>query len=259
MGQKVGVLVGLASFFAVWSGCEVVDAGDLVVTWRFNGRALSESDNPCDVFNAARRPKPSGLARIDVTGPDSFSDFVVCDNRETVYPLTFYQDLADRPPMVYARWLKDVAPGKYHVVLSFIDHKGDEVAAIDPVERDVTIERGDRKRIDLDVSLPFGRADVRWSISGGDCGGLNAVSTQVRLVPSASGDGIERSFSCDAGTSNATPFTPVTPGDYEVSARLLDGSDQALTAWKAAGSVTVEAGVTAEPVTVTFDASDLIN
>ena len=243
---------------AAVAGCEVVDAGDLVVTWRFNGKPVEESDNPCEVFNAARRPRPSGLARIDVTGPDTFSDFVVCDNRETVYPLTFYQDLAGRPPFVYARWLKDLPPGKYHVVLSFLDHRGEAVTSLAPVETDVHVAEGKVRRIDLDIPLPFGRLDVGWSVSGGDCSSLGAVSTDVRLVPTASGEQVERVFACDAGTSTATPFTPVEPGDYEVSARLLDGEGQALTDWKIAGSVAVSAGVTADPVSVTFDASDLI-
>lgn len=251
MAMGVGLVAAMA-------GCEVVDAGDLVVTWRFNGKPVEESDDPCEVFDAARRPKPSGLARIDVTGPDTFSDFVVCDNRETIYPLTFYQDLAGRPPLVYARWLKDLEPGRYHVTLSFIDHRGKTVDSLGPVETDVTVARGKVHRIDLDVALPFGRVDVGWSVSGGDCTSLGAVSADVRLVPGTAADTVERVFDCDAGTSNATPFTPVDPGDYEVSARLLDGTGQALTDWKTAGAVTVTAGVTAAPVSVTFDASDLI-
>jgi len=257
--RKSVVVMALTAAAIATGGCEIVDRGDLVVTWRFNDQTVSSStDDVCAVFNASGRLTPSGLARIEVTGPTHFVDFVVCDNRDVEYPLDFYKGMTDAPAYVYAVSLFDLPPGTYQVRLSFVDHDGRDLEQPAPVESSVKVRRGDRARLDVNVEVPFGRADVTWNFSGGlDCAGVGAKTAEVHVVGQGGGEDETRGFDCAAGSSDATPFTPLTPDTYHVSVRLLDASGGDLTGWKDAGSTMVEAGITAESVAVSFDATDV--
>ena len=62
-------------------GCEVVPTGDAVVTWRFNGQPIHQTDKPCKVFNAGGFGSNQGVVEIAFDGPEPFTDRAACASR----------------------------------------------------------------------------------------------------------------------------------------------------------------------------------
>jgi hypothetical protein len=245
-------------------GCEVVDYGDLVVTWRFNGAPLDGEHNPCKVMNANKLPPPVGLVKIELDGPTHFFDYVVCENKELRFPARFYDHLASSPPDVYARVLHDVPKGRYTVTVSFVDRNGQEILDPGPVQTTVKVVREKTKRIDLDFPLTYGRVDVRWTLddgSGGpalECEAVSATDVQVRLLDEDQNGVEEKTLPCGDGNTRTYPFTPVAPGTYWVEAVLLDAQgDPVSTSQRTAAPTEVAAAQVAETAEITFDATAL--
>lgn len=255
---QAAVLCGLVAGIC---GCEVANYGDLAVTWRFNDSPLLDDNRPCTVMFAELDPAPAGLIRIELNGKTHFADYVVCENNESDYPLSFYRSFAGDPPSVYARVLRDVPKGKYTMRVSFINRHGDELADPEPINRTVNIIRDKTTRIDLDFPLTYGRVDVAWSFLMGlsSCSDAGATGARIRLVGQTTSYDQETAFDCEAGSTDATPFTPVPPGTYRVEAQLLDSGGQPRTVVKeAAQEVLVQAAEVADTATVSFDATDLL-
>jgi hypothetical protein len=258
-GQSTTKAAFLCGLIAGICGCELANHGDLAVTWRFNDSPLLEGNRPCAVMFAELDPPPAGLIRIELSGKTHFTDYVVCENKESDYPLSFYGSFAGDPPAVYARVLRDVPKGTYTMRVSFIDRHGAELNDPEPISRTVKISRDKTARIDLDFPLTYGRVNVAWSFIASSCSDATAVSTTIRLVGQTTGYDQETVFDCEAGSTNATPFTPVPPGTYRVEAQLLDSGGQPRSVVKeAAQEVQVQAAEVADTATVSFDATDLL-
>lgn len=219
-------LVALGAGVGAGAGCERVDEGQLVVTWRFNGHAKELGNSPCRGVGADR-------IVIQLDGPEQASDVVACDNVDPSYPLLWLSYVADLPVQAYGRRLRDVPSGRYDVRVFFIDAEGAELAEPPAATTSITVERAHTARIDLDFPVTTGSVGVRWRI-GGDlpaeelCASVDASDVHVSVEPGGGGATVaEATVPCAQRDGVLLPG--LAPGDYEVTGQLLDASGAPVT------------------------------
>jgi hypothetical protein len=257
------VVLSVMIFVLLFSGvlgvgsCEVVDYGNLAVTWRFNGEPLISGSRPCTVMNANAAPPPAGLVRIEMDGPSYFVDYVACTSTEMNVPLRFYEKLVS-PPDVYARIVRDVPAGRYDVTVSFVDRNGEEITDPAPIVRRVRIGRS-TARIDCDFPLTYGRVDIEWDLDSGEvaCSEVGAEEIRVELVDEADGVVAERVLSCEQGRTGTYPFVGIEPGSYRAVGQLLGSQGDPVGQQTEASEVIEVARAEVAEATISFDATAL--
>ncbi len=213
------LFVTLSIFLIPLGGCEVTSDGDLAVTWRFNGHADENGDDPCGALGAHR-------IVIELDGPESVSDVVACDGLSSEYPLGYLR--TGTTTWAFGHVTKDLQHGSYDVRVFFIDQDGQALALPEPWLGAVKITRDGVARVDLDFAVTTGRLRASWEIAGGAATCAQVDASSIALVVSESGGAQVDSVILDCD-GDAYSLLDLAPGDYEVTGLLLDSSDAPLT------------------------------
>ncbi|MFH2007181.1 MAG: hypothetical protein ABI333_11390 [bacterium] len=207
---NLGILLGVLLILA--AGCEVSQDGDLAVTWRFNGHAEEQGNDPCAAIDADR-------IVIELAGPEQVADVVACDSFDPKYPLSFLA--AGTTTWAFSRLTKDLDVGTYQLRVFFLDPDDRELDDPPAHVGTVKIESAKTTRLDLDFPVSTGRIRASWQIAGGTgaCTEIGAATIALTLaeVGGAAVDDVE--LPCD-GDNYSMPG--LTPGSYEITGQLQD-------------------------------------
>jgi hypothetical protein len=227
---------GLLAAAGLLTACEVADVGQLAVTWRFNGHADEQGNQPCAALGADR-------VVIELDGPQRAAEVVACDNVDPDYPLLWLGFVGDLPVNAYGRLLRGVPPGRYEVRVLFIDEAGQELPAPAPWTGRVRVERDEVSRIDVDFAVTTGSLKARWRIGGEApaaeiCDAADASQIHLAVTPSGGGAPVAEATVGCASLSGAL-LIGLDPGDYDLSGQLLDAEGSPLTQEVASAGHTV--------------------
>lgn len=214
------LIVTLGILLLPMGACETSTDGDLAVTWRFNGHADENGNDPCGAVDAHRLV-------IELDGPESVSDVVACDAMSSDYPLGYL--MVGSSTWAFGHVTKDLRHGSYDVRVFFIDRDGQALASPAAWQGAAEIKRDKVTRLDLDFAVTTGRLSATWEISGGaaSCAQVDASSIALTVRESGGAEVDAVVLDCDDGAGYSLADLP--PGDYEVTGQLLDSGGTPIT------------------------------
>jgi len=218
--MRQALIVTLGFFLLPLGACEVSTDGDLATTWRFNGHASEEGNDPCGAVDAQR-------IVIELDGPESVSDVVACDTFSSEYPLGYLS--TGSTTWAYGHVTKDLRHGSYDVRVFFVDRDGQELLAPEPWQGAVEIGRDSVTRVDLDFAVTTGLLRASWEIDGGAATCSQVDASFIALTVSEAGGAEVDAVQLDCDDANAYSLAGLAPGDYEVTGQLFDSGGGPLT------------------------------
>jgi hypothetical protein len=232
-GRSRGFLALVLLGLALGAGCEWSDVGDLALTWRFNGHAEETGNQPCEALGADR-------IVFELTGPTTVNEVVACSATNGEYPLGFLSSVVTLPTNVFARLALDVPTGDYDVRVFFIDAAGAPLADPPAQTTQITIERAEVARIDLDFAVTVGRIQARWRLDGSPvpCAALGAAT--IHLAVHEAGGTLVTESVLPCGQNTGASFPGLPEGTYELRGQLLDAEATPVTTEAVRSGVSVQ-------------------
>jgi hypothetical protein len=222
--------------------------GDLAVTWRFNGHADEEGNDPCGAVNAH-------CIVIELDGPESVSDVVACDTFSSEYPLGYLS--AGSTTWAFGHVTKDLRHGSYDVRVFFIDRDGQELAAPEPWQGAVEIERDRVTRVDLDFAVTTCGLRASWEIAGDTASCSQVDASFIALTVSEAGGAELDAVQLDCDDGYGYSLTGLDPGDFDVTGQLLDSDGAPITYEVTYSNLSVSTADSTD-ITLDFTWSDFI-
>lgn len=218
--MRHAIIVTLGFFLLPLGACEVSTDGDLAVTWRFNSHADENENDPCGAVNAQS-------IVIELDGPESVSDVVACNAFSSEYPLGYL--IEGSTTWAFGHVTKDLRHGSYDVRVFFIDRDGQELAALEPWQGAVEIDRDRVTRVDLDFAVTTGGLHASWKIADNMASCAQVDASFIALTVSEAGGAEVDAVQLDCDDSDGYSLVGLAPGDYDVTGQLLDSGGAPIT------------------------------